>query len=667
MTSPSSATQKPGFFTLQQPPSSQPQSRQVSHERASTVTASDFDGRGFTSGDDDDTDFKSDTMFDSFRTTGSTWRRRVESPVESMFDESPPSTAGNGKTKRLSIQEILGHGWNGDTKIAEEDEGAPTPVRPANPSHADVNNVEMGGSGLGDGFGLGHSLSLADQDFGRLSLEDDDDEWARDDEDGLSNQLSPPSSSINARNLSPNLRMALASISGNGSTDIHQHDVVVVSERPRSNIFDWSEPPAHHEKLDADGHSPRPKTVHGKQEMDVRGGRSASRKVPSAAHVRSQSVPVVPEPSDNAKAAPKFGTWALGTKTVSEDWDDDFDFDESPAEAAQGKDAAAAFSMVVPASIQVTQHTVKAHSGQIRQLSLLVKGLKRLCRHARDLDVIDGASAHLWREAENIIALASPDEETMDESEAETEIGSSSDFDPTGIDERFLDEGLDAASLPTLEDPFEMPEPDMSRTAVVKERQVARRRSVFSPDDDIFGGNWPLRDENTKPSRPETPDGSRHRQKRPDSAVIASVMEAMQQQQQRACETPCDSSPAKASAAAAAAPRGSELFFDTNSLQELVKSANTLFHALSDIVRRSELLTQSPAVTPKHDRHIKNADGSPAFTRVFTEPPASPKQQRSLPKSHNSSSSGAGRAGPSSIDSTPSNGMGSRMQIMTVS
>ena len=611
---------------------STPQSRAASGERASTVVSSDLENL-FTSGDDDDTDGRSDTMYDSFRTGTSTRLRTVETPLESMFDESPPSTAGNSRTKRLSIQEILGQSWDVDTNIMEEDESTSTPIR-ASHSRADF---EMEDRPMEESSVFSRDLSMAHIDFARMSLDDDDDdEWARDEDMALSNHLSPPTSSLNSRRASPNLRHALASISGNSSADRYPD---TLSERPRSNVFDWSEPIS---QFEVDGHSPRPKTVHGKQELDLRGGRPANRKGAVAAHVRSQSVPAVPDPSETSKLVPKFGTWGMGTKTVSEDWDDDFDLAEEIAGPVGGKDSATRFSMVVPPSIQAIQTTVKVHSGQIRELSLLVNDLKRLCRHAKDLDIIDGASAAKWKEAENIIELAAPDDEEEDELKPPAE--RVDEFDASSIDERFLDEGFDAASLdgePSY-NTFSATETEMSKTAVVRERQSVRRRSVFSPEDDIFGNSWPLPEDNGSPYRPRTPDQSipSHR----DSAMISIVMEAMQQQ--RAAEPVRRRSPVK--------PSQSKLFFDTNSLQELVKRASHLRDSLSDTVRRAEVLTHSPAGTPRRERPARLADGSPAFTRVFTDPPASPPSR--LPKSHSSSTV----LTRTSVDSP-------RMQMMTVS
>ncbi|KAK3995890.1 hypothetical protein QBC44DRAFT_15404 [Cladorrhinum sp. PSN332] len=645
-----------------------PSSRGPSGERSITLAGSDFEMRDGMYGDDDDTDFRSDA-YDSFRTVASSSRvRSVETPLESMFDESPPSTASNSRTKRLSIQEILGRPWDGETKITEEDESITTPIRAVH--LAEAADFKSHGEN-DDDFTLAAkaALRLADRGYvARLSFDDDDDDdWARDDDNTLSNHLSPPSS-INSRRVSPTLRHALMNLGNNGSPDPPRESM---SDRPRSSIFDWSEPSIH-DKHDSDYH--RPKTVHGKQEMDLRIGRSSSRKTPGAAHVRSQSVPLVPDPVDGSKPPQKFGTWGMGTKNVSEDWDDDFDFEEEIViDSVAGKDSATSFSMVVPASIQATQPSVKAHSGQIREFSLLVNDLKRLCRHGKELDILYGPVAAKWVEAESIIALASPDEDDTDEFGASTR--PSVEFDRSKMDERFMEEGFDGSLLDHIDDPFEIPEPEMTRTTVVRQRSGNRRRSVFSPDDDIFGGNWPLVDDNTRLSRPRTPDPSASPSR--DSAVNA-VIEAMQQQR----STSLDS--VNKTAKSVTDP-DTKLFFDTNSLQELVKRAGHLRDSLSDAVRRAELLTQSPAGTPRrghhhhhnhsrsHSRH-NNLDGSPAFTRVFTDPATSsagstpPPQQRRLPKSHSTNSvlsSGAVSRG-SADSSAGAAGVSTRMQQMMI-
>lgn len=594
-------------------------------ERASTVASSEYH-RGFTSGDDDDTDVKTDTPFDSFRTMASNRKRAMDSPLDSMFDDSPPSTAGNNsKPKRLSIQEILGPNFDVQSKITEEDETLQTPVRTGYEDAEACFRV----AGIEDDDDLKFASLLPEVSLtrdSRVSFEDDDDlDWARDDESQIFNQLSPPSS-MNSRRGSPSLRMALANISGNAAFD-PQHDML--TERPRSNIFDWVEPP-HHEKNEPDGHGVRPRTVHGKKELDMRGGRASNRKGPAVAHVRSQSVPVVPEANEPPKSAPKFGTWGLGTKNVSEDWDDDFDFEEPDPGQPTGTKEDSSFPMVVPASIQATQPTVKAHSGQIRELSLLVNDLKRLCRLGREMDMLKGPTEKLWREAEGVIALASPDED--DPAATEPNEIPSSKIDSVSSDGCYFAQGFDGASL----DEVELGAKTNSRTQP-GHRALGRRQSVFSPEDDIFG-TWE-RTEDSAMNRPKTPENRVDAKGYPSNSATRSVMAAMQSRE-------------------ANFGSNAKLNFDTNSLKELVKQASDLRDSLSDLVRRADRITQSPARTPKRTRH----DGSPAFTLVFDEPSSSPTKR--MPQSHSNSSV---LSGGDSIGESPNNGLGQRFHMMTVS
>ncbi|KAI1772288.1 hypothetical protein F4818DRAFT_181551 [Hypoxylon cercidicola] len=606
-------------------------------DRASTTASSEYH-RGFTSGDDDDTDFKTDTPFDSLRTVASGRRRTLDSPLESMFDESPPSTAGNNtKPKRLSIQEILGPAFDGGNKIMEEDENLPTPIRgvyeeaEARFRTANIEDV--------DDFKYDFaspSFSM-NEDHPRFSLDDDDDglDWGKEDDNGIYNHLSPPGS-MNSRRGSPNSRTALAAINGNKRPNARSE---ATGERPRSTVFDWTESIVH-EKHDGDGGHPRPKTVHGKQEIDIRGGRSASRKAPTPAHVRSQSVPVVPDQSETTTSTPKFGTWGLGQKNASEDWDDDFEFEEEEDFGlATGKTDESRFLMIVPASIQATQPTIKAHSGQIRELSLLVNDLKRLCRLGREMDMLDGPSTKLWREAEGIIALASPDEDPAETNDSKSQPSSTN---GSATDARFMDQGFDGASL---DDQGSSRVSESQRNTVVRDRPVGRRRSVFSPDDDIFG-TWDQADDEPATDRPKTPENRVGSPEFRSASTARSVMDVVQPRQPRLSSNRDGSEPSSG-----------KVNFDTNSLKELVKRASDLRDGLSDLVRKADHLTQSPARTPKHTR----PDGSPAFTRVFDEPTSSPT--RRVPHSHSSNSI----LSNGSVTTSPSNGLGQRMQMMTVS
>ncbi|PNY27623.1 Uncharacterized protein TCAP_02455 [Tolypocladium capitatum] len=649
----SSRLSRPGGASTHQARSNQPSGSSTSsaamsqlrgshYERSSVMESSDGDARGFTSGDDDDTDFKSDTVFDSLRTLASGRVRAVETPLDSVYDESPPSTAGNGKTKRLSIQEMLGErGWDEGHKIMEEeDENTLMPVRPANHAGAKFPGRDVLG---GPRFSLESSqdASQSARDFGRSPLDDDfDEDWTRDDDAPFS-PLSPPSkgNSINAKGINPNVRLALTSIEGESArrTTGNAHR----NERPLSNLFDWSEPL--HDKQDKGANSLRPSTAYAKPEMDSRGGRSAIRKGPMPTHVRSQSVPVVHDVADDSKpAVSKYGTWGMGTKTVSEDWDEDFEFGGGNT---GNDDKGNGHMFAVPESIRATQPSVKAHSGQIRELSLLVNDLKRLCRHGRDMDMLNGEQKGLWKEAEGVIALASPDEDDLNEDHQSTP---STNLDSFDINDRLVEEGYDAASLDRLDAAIDSQEPAMSKTAVVRERQSPRRRSVFSPEDDIFGGNWPLSGENaqsSRPSRPRTPD---NRASKPSdvTGVVRSVMESMHLR-----------SPAEPTHEPRNNNNSNRVHFDTNSLKALVKRAGELRDILSDMIRRADQITQSPARTPRHERRL---DSSPAFTRVFDDPGSSPLRRAIKSRGTNPIMDSA------SPDKSPSSPIGRRVPMMTV-
>ncbi|GJD00866.1 hypothetical protein ColKHC_09691 [Colletotrichum higginsianum] len=567
------------------------------------MNSSDFDARDFISGDDDDTDFKSETVFDSLRTAETDRNRAAETPLDHMFDESPPSTAGHPKTKRLSIQEILGRSWDADDRIMEEDENMPTPVR--------VNHeprIRTDSDVMAPRYSLerpSNEYSLGSKDFGRLSIEDDfDDDWARDeDEMAYSKQLSPPSS-MNSRGVSPNLRMALASISGNGNTDA-THDPA------KGLAATYSTGASRHKRrwITAATFVPRRPMGNKNSTSEVVAPRFGRDLRPC-----TQSVPVVHDPTDSATMNPKFGTWGLSSKTVSEDWDDDFEFGGNESE---DKEADNSFAMVVPASIQASQPSLKQHSGHIRELSLLVNDLKRLCRLGRDLDMLGGSNAGVWKEAEGIIALASPDEDELEGMD---------------VDSSSVMSGFDAMSPAPIEkeDPFdEVLELNMSKTATFG--LLARRRHLW--------GNSPAPDELPSP-RPRTPENNINMGGHDVTDIVRSVLDAMQQR------SISDSA------------RDDKVHFGTNSLKALVKRAGDLRDILSEVVRRADQITSSPARTPR-----QHSD-SPAFTRVFTpeHTPSPSSPPKKLPQNR-STNSGLGRG---SVDASPSSGL-QRMQMMTVS
>lgn len=602
-----------------QPSGSSISSAAMSQRRAShqndKMEGFDTDARGFISADEDDTDFKSDTLYDSLRTIASSRTRAVETPLESVYDESPPSTADNSKAKKP--------GWE-DTndKISEEDEthtySGSRQISSSSESYhdasMDLRNLDLNSR---------HPPAQVASDTLRASMDvDSDDDWARDDEsDDHFNALSPPSkeSSLNSRSgrMNPNVRLALANI---GSSTLNEYNnAESTGDKPFSNIFDWSDQTVQ-DKHDAERRSGRPQTAYTKQTLDPRGGRSALRKGPAPAHVRSQSVPVVNEiPNDAGGTGAKYGTWGLSSKMVSEDWDEDFEFglggmDENTKEEPR--------VFAVPESIRASQLSVRAHSGQIRELSLLVNDLKRLCRHGRELDLLGGSHKELWKEAEGIIALASPDDDLEDNSEPQLPAHKAQDNKVVATTDGASDDG-------------------QARTA---RNSPNRRRSVFGPDDDIFGGSVSGSTDDAvstytaNETRPYTPDTKADA----PTGVVKTVMEAMQGRVH--------------SGSVLDGPEGRKVQFDTNSLKALVRRSSELRDILSDLVRKVDQLTESPIRPSRYERGV---DSSPAFTRVFDDPGSSPPRRSTRSRGNTLREN-------NSPESSPPRHVGRRFPLMTV-
>lgn len=602
----------------------------------SRITTLDRDAKISVPSEDDEMDgFLSETVFDSLtsRATGSTGRSR-NATLDSMFDESPPSLQGH---LNLPLVKAKTH-----ASIVEEDEDSLTPVKSALSRQDGFSTPVRPVTADSDFPSSPPSFSLASKDFGRLSLDDeeDDEDWTKEDNMGVDNRLSPPSNSnsLNSFRMSASFRAALADVSGNSNAAVRP-------ERPRSNLFDWSEPS--NEKMEYLGRSPRPKTAHANQMADTRGGRTPGRRGPTPVHIRSQSVPVVPDGTgEHSKLAPKFGTWGLGAKGVSEDWDNDFDFD-IPDEDDEGDDLMTGRSgMFIPPTIQASQATVVGHVGHIREVCLLVEDLKRLRLLGKEKGLLNGASAALWKEAEGIIALAVPDEEDLDLSAASSPtsmvfsretLGGSLDFGEEDID--FGDDDLDfRTEHHKTPKPFAKPMESIERSGGSPyDVKTIRRKSVFSLDDDIFGA-----DSNSPRSVPLPHSPCPSCEKKKSSEVARTVMETMHQH--RAISDPLLKEMAAQSA--------SKMPFDTTSLRDLVQRAGVLTRTLGDLIRKADGRPQSPDLSPQRE-------SSPAFTRVFTDPQSG--TPKALPRSQSNNS-----MLNNPLDSSPSRSLGQRMHMMTV-
>jgi hypothetical protein len=615
------------------------------NSEAVTLVDSEPDTKAFILGDDDDLDFQSETVFDSLRSGATGSVRSRNTPLESMFDESPQSVSST-KNKRLSIHELMASDFREGNRIVEEDEGSSsTPgkgFRSSQEREAGFQTPVRKHTMESEKFPSPPSYSLATKDLSRLSLgdEEEDEDWTRDDEDAEIQQLSPPSSFLNSHRVSASVRAALADVTQSPS----HGNSAPSAERPKSNLFDWSEPSSA-EKLGYNGDSPRPKTAHVKQIADGRGGRTVGRRGPSALHIRSQSVPVVPDVAgqrENSKLTPKFGTWGLGAKGVSEEWDGDFDFGIDNNGAVNEDDEMDNSAMIVPPAIQASQENVVGHVGQIREVCLLVEDLKRLRLLAREKNLLTGPSADMWKEAEGIIALAVPDEE--DPTLSPPHSPNSVLFGGELLDEKYVGSGPDAEYVSRPDAPFELLDRHGKPTGIIYDGNRTRRRSMFSPDDEVFGGGPVLQYPQTRgllqpPSAQTSPRAS---SMKASSDYARSVMQTMHQT--RSTSDPLLGELTRESP--------NKMPFDTTSLRDLVHRASVLRTKLSDLIRKSDN-SQSPHASPKRE-------SSPAFTRVFTpDPMASSPKRLGRSQSNNSMLSG-------SIDASPSRSLGSRMHMMTV-
>lgn len=404
---------------------------------ASTLIGSDNDTRIFSSGDEDETDFHSDTVFDSFPThTGNSNNQKSRGPrIETIFDEPSPSELTRGKP--TTLEQLISNSKRGNSTADETGDAdnkldtlsySPCPVPTTISSPTSQKRESSYGSGFSslpesDGTSA-HAEFSSSNGPANLFLAKRENGYD-DDLDGTLQTLSELS--LNHTDKAPPIEVfdtTTSSITSRGRS----------ASKGRS-IFDWSE--QQRNENDPSGTACRPKTVHGKETIGTRGGRTTTRS-PSAVHLRSQSVPLSRDPNE-AHPSAKFGSWGLGNKGVTEDWDGDFEFDEEPDkqdDTANGlADTDAAFrssGMKVPQSIMERQASVHGQFGHVQELTLLVEELKRLRARAATLDIINGPSNELWREAKGIVSLATFEDEAEDDGESAIE----SSFEPTfGDDE----------------------------------------------------------------------------------------------------------------------------------------------------------------------------------------------------------------------------------------
>ncbi|KAJ5176421.1 uncharacterized protein N7482_002298 [Penicillium canariense] len=355
----------------------------------------------------------------------------------------------------------------------------------------------------------------------------------------------------------------------------------------KMNIFDWSE--QSRPDRDMSDSEARPRTMQGKQSVVNRGSRAACRKVPSAIHLRSQSVPVARDLPANESRQPsgKFGTWGLGTKGVSEDWDSDFDFDdtEEPAASQDTKSTeseAAPQSMMVPKAILERQASLRGQFGQVQELTLLVEELKRLRHQASILDLVSGPSSELWKEAEGIVNLATIDDDDDRRSPPGSPSSLTFSFDDSD------DEGANGASKRNS---------DASWQSNLQQDRPLQTAPSRQPKKNTDGGSW-----QGSPQHEPRLYNSTLGQLSKVSPKSKSVLDILQPSRHTEGSGLSDLTPP---------PRTQKLPFDTQSLRDLVVRAGVVTRALKEVIRKAEGVDPSP-------QNVFPSD--PPFRRIFDQP-----------------------------------------------
>lgn len=461
-----------------------------------------------------------------------------------------------------------------------------------------------------------HSFSFS-SDTPHINMDADESRWSFCDEEEPGSWLLPASDTSTAP--SPHTKSDTQARSGGKFifASAKSGDGDHADKDTRTSIFDWSEQPS--ETNTTFRTPPRPKTVHGKKDADGKVNRVAGRRAPSGLHARSQSVPAVPDVAGKRDAVVrnKFGTWGVGTKGVTEDWNDDFDFPEfsdnmESSESCESR-VDSGFSMFVPKNIQEQQNNVLANIGLLREWGILIEELKTLRSYAGSLGLLEDASNSLWSEVDAMIDLA--DQEATDES---TWPRASSPPSP-GVDIYAFD---DPPSLPSR-------------------NTRPRRKSVLPSEDDIFKVNHMASraDQDTVMI-----DSTGSNQPRKDSEAVAiSVIEALQKRK----------SSSDPSLQSQTVQPSKKVPFDTATLRHIVPYVSGLLRKVKDVLRDAEKLYNSPRQGSRFEE---------AFTaRLYPDPiEESPTSRKSRRRESNSPSTSEQQTQGNESELTP------RMKMMKV-
>jgi hypothetical protein len=597
-------------------------------EQASTLVGSDNEARGMGTGDEEDADVQSETVYDSLRTGATRSTTGARGPrIETIFDESPPS-----KVKVTALRDLLPKGTfreqtadaaPGHHSIEEEDETITTPVRTIVPDHPSLHNSPSLPRGLSAPLfpslipssppDMPKSLSLGRLEWDSRTGDDDNtsSRWSIEDDDDEDSWAELPAHPSVARVATPvllgrhNLRLLASAPGPYPTTPPLQHLPLEHGDRDaRSSIFDWSEQ-QHTDKSSGNRTPPRPSTVHGKKDADRRGSRSVGRRVPSGLHARSQSVPVVPDATSkrNTVVTNKFGTWGVGSKGVTEDWNDDFEFPDlgDVPGSTQSQRVDSGTIMIVPKTIQEQQSNVLANIGLLREWGLLIEELKEQRVRAAALDILHGPYSGTWEEVDAMIDLA--DQEAEHEGISRLSPPSSPAFDEDTFDDVSGSSPNPSREVRKSGSASDVLGRNINGNYAVPQHKRARRKSILRSHHQIFGPHsspMPPKSRYTSPAPPEGTKRIVNRPRKDSEAKARSVIEALQKRK----STPDPFIDIQAAESTKKVP------FDTATLRRIVPYVNSLTRKVKDTLREAEGLYSSPSTTPPRE-------DEPPFKKMF--------------------------------------------------
>lgn len=582
------------------------------------------------SGDDEGLDSQSDTIYDSVRTRApkSSPGRRGP-PIEQIFGESPPfHIHGKHTMLRDFLQQgnLQEHGYSLKPRhsIIHEEDAISTPARSSRKQSlhsspmlrlkdfsapTEISSSPPAMPSLSD-------LRQHAERFPDITDDDDDQEsswsFAEDDDE----PQVPTKNRFAHLGITPDLLSPFGNneSSSSASTTPQRPTVRSTERETRSSIFDWSEQQPI-EKSPNNRSPPRPKTVHGKKDAETRGSRSVGRRAPSGLHTRSQSVPVAQDADGKRQGTNKFGTWGIGSKGVTEDWNEDFDFEDEGLPEEKRLDSGV--SMFVPKSIRDQQTNVLANIGLLRDWGLLIEELKELRIRAVALEVLDGVNEKMWGEVDAMIELA--DQESDEQTLApRLSPPSSPSFNSEAFDE----------PLPTLPSTDSFPLLSLPESPAGGEFDFFEEAAVS-----------PTRTDNGIFVTPATPQ----RPRKNSEAIARSVIEALQQK--RLSESGLN-------------PEGRDkVHFDTATLKRIIPYVQELRDKVKKVIRDAEDLLPSP----KSLGGSIGSNGSRSVRRRLREAPESPTLHRRSRRSTNT----VERA-PSERVHSPTEELNARLRLMAM-